>query len=301
LSTTESLALMICNGKCKPHVCAPLAPASILKVHWTVSGAMARAVRRRWIAVNPAELAAPPAPPKPHPAPPSPEDAARLLTAAWKDPAWGTFLWMACTTGPRRGEMCAIRRDHLDLDAATLTIDASVFGTRQLTKSKDTKSHQRRRIALDTATVSILRDHLALQDADAGRLGIAISRTAYLFSNDPDCARPRLPGSVSQRYDRLVERLGIRSSLHKLRHYNATELISAGVAGRSVLRRGLSPLADTISTPCAAPVLAAVRLRAGRAGSAKGPASMVTEAINTAKAAGAVNVLVRGLGSCSCA
>jgi hypothetical protein len=68
------------------------------------------------------------------------------------------------------------------------------------------------------------------------------------------------------------------------------------IAGKTVLRRGLSPLAVTISTETAAPVLAGVRLRAGRAGSAKGAASMVTEGINTAIAAGAQadNILVRG-------
>jgi hypothetical protein len=68
------------------------------------------------------------------------------------------------------------------------------------------------------------------------------------------------------------------------------------IAGKTVLRRGLSPLAVTLSTDTAAPVLAGVRLRAGRAGSAKGAASMVTEALNTAIAAGArpSSVLVRG-------
>jgi Transposase DDE domain group 1 len=68
------------------------------------------------------------------------------------------------------------------------------------------------------------------------------------------------------------------------------------IAGKSILRRGLSPLAVTISTATAAPVLAGVRLRAGRAGSAKGAASMVTEGINTAIAVGAPaqNILVRG-------
>jgi hypothetical protein len=40
------------------------------------------------------------------------------------------------------------------------------------------------------------------------------------------------------------------------------------ISGKSVLRRGLSPLAVTISTPVAAPVVAGVRLRAGRAGPA---------------------------------
>jgi hypothetical protein len=67
------------------------------------------------------------------------------------------------------------------------------------------------------------------------------------------------------------------------------------ISGKSVLRRGLSPLAVTISTPTAAPVVAGVRLRAGRAGSAKGAASMITEAINTAEDAGGRRCVV-GLG-----
>jgi hypothetical protein len=68
------------------------------------------------------------------------------------------------------------------------------------------------------------------------------------------------------------------------------------IAGKTILRRGLSPLAATICTDTTAPVIAAVRLRAGRAASAKGAASLVTEAINTAFAAGARpdTLLVRG-------
>lgn len=67
------------------------------------------------------------------------------------------------------------------------------------------------------------------------------------------------------------------------------------IAGKQVLRRGLSPLATTISTRQGAPVVAGIRLRAGKAGSGKGAASMVTEAIRTARAAGARGeILVRG-------
>jgi Transposase DDE domain group 1 len=69
----------------------------------------------------------------------------------------------------------------------------------------------------------------------------------------------------------------------------------AKIAGRRVLRRGLSPLATALSTTDGAPVVAGIRLRAGKAGSGKGAASMVTEAIATARAAGAGGqVLVRG-------
>jgi hypothetical protein len=67
------------------------------------------------------------------------------------------------------------------------------------------------------------------------------------------------------------------------------------LAGKQVLRKGLSPLAATISTRQGAPVIAGIRLRAGRAGSGKGAASMVTDAIRTARQAGATGeVLVRG-------
>ena len=67
------------------------------------------------------------------------------------------------------------------------------------------------------------------------------------------------------------------------------------VAGKQVLRKGLSPLATTLSIPTGAAVIAGIRLRAGRAGSGKGAASMVTDAINLARAAGAVGeVLVCG-------
>ena len=67
------------------------------------------------------------------------------------------------------------------------------------------------------------------------------------------------------------------------------------IAGKQILRKGLSPLATTISTPGAAPVITGMRLRAGRANSGKGAGRMVAQAIGTARAAGATEaILVRG-------
>ncbi|MGF1652915.1 MAG: tyrosine-type recombinase/integrase, partial [Actinomycetales bacterium] len=226
-----------CNERCRAHVCRPLAAASIRQLHWVLSGAYERAVRWRWVAVSPVPSAQPPAPPRPNPTPPSPEEAARILAAAWEDPAWGAFLWLAMTTGARRGELCALRRRDLDLDQGVLTVHASVYGRRSAPKIKDTKTHQQRRIALDAETIDVLRRHTEEQDAVAARLGVRLDSTAFLFSGDPDCSTPPVPDSVSQRYDRLVTRLGISTTLHKLRHYNATELLSAGVDLRTVAGR----------------------------------------------------------------
>jgi hypothetical protein len=67
------------------------------------------------------------------------------------------------------------------------------------------------------------------------------------------------------------------------------------IAGKAILRKGLSPLATTISTPGCAPVIAGMRLRAGRANSGKGAGRMIAQAIGTARATGASgSILVRG-------
>lgn len=69
----------------------------------------------------------------------------------------------------------------------------------------------------------------------------------------------------------------------------------AKVGGYSVKLRGLSPLVAAISTDQAAPVVAATRLRGGNAASARSAASLVKQAIVTARAAGAAGrILVRG-------
>ncbi|MEU5941730.1 IS1380 family transposase [Micromonospora sp. NPDC047548] len=66
----------------------------------------------------------------------------------------------------------------------------------------------------------------------------------------------------------------------------------AKVGGYNVYLRGYNPLVATLSTPLSAPVIAATRLRAGNAGSARGAARMIAEAITTARSCGAGGEIV---------
>src|SRR4029077_2994353 len=67
------------------------------------------------------------------------------------------------------------------------------------------------------------------------------------------------------------------------------------IAGKQVLRKGLSPLVTTLSTDTTAPVITGIRLRAGKANSGKGAARMVAQALTTARAAGVSGqIIVRG-------
>ncbi len=64
------------------------------------------------------------------------------------------------------------------------------------------------------------------------------------------------------------------------------------IQGKSLLVRGLNALTATISTPLAAPVIAATRLRGGNAGSARGAASFAAESVSTARSTGCSGTLV---------
>ncbi len=141
------------------------------------------------------------------------------------------------TTGARRGELCALKREDVDLEAGVLSVRTGLkLNSGKLVRS-DTKTHQQRRFALDPESVEILREYMTRVDEQAARLGLSVGQDAYLFTLSPDGSTPLKPDTATQRYERMATRLGIKSTLHKLRHYSATELIAAGVDIRTVAGR----------------------------------------------------------------
>ena len=226
-----------CNERCGPHVCRPLSASSVRQIHFILSGALRRAVRWKWVAANPMADADPPAPPKPSPQPPTAAEAARILNHAWKDPDWGTLIWLTMVTGLRRGELCAIRWRNVDLPSAVLSLEKSISQRGRRTWEKETKTHQQRRITLDQGTVRLLAEHRTRFEARAAALGFELSDHAFVFSLAPDGSTHLRPDAVTRRYRQFARRLGIKTSIHKLRHYSATELIAAGVDVRTVAGR----------------------------------------------------------------
>ncbi|MGI8815217.1 MAG: tyrosine-type recombinase/integrase [Pseudonocardia sp.] len=226
-----------CDARCGPHRCKPLKGGSVRQIHAVLSGAYSRAVRWRWIGTNPCRQARQPAPRAPDPQPPSPTQAARIAGEAWRDPDWGMLVWLAMTTGARRGELCALRWDSIDFATGVLDIRTGIgqLGTR--TWEKDTKTHQRRRIVVDAQSLGLLRAYLHHAALRAATLDIPLSPSAFMFSNAPDASTWLQPASVTQRYSRMCKRLGWNMHLHQLRHYSATELIAAGVDIRTVAGR----------------------------------------------------------------
>ena len=226
-----------CDKRCRPHQCRPLGSATVRKIHFVLSGAYKRAVRWKWVSTSPINQAEPPSAPAPDPQPPTASEAARLLDEAWRDPDWGTLVWLTMTTGVRRGELCALRWMHVDLETGVLTVRRSIAQDGSETEEKDTKTHQRRHVTLDLSTVAILTEHWERSVAHAAALDLTLNREAFVFSPTPDGRAHLVPSSVTQRYGRMAERAGVGTHLHNLRHYSATELIAAGVDVRTVAGR----------------------------------------------------------------
>lgn len=222
--------------KCTVHECNPLAKSTVRQIHSVISGTLAAAERWDWINTNPARVARRPRPKPPEPDPPTPDEAAKLAEEAFKmDDDWGTLVWLAMTTGVRRGELCGLRFSRIDFDEGVIDLRKNWVNG----KEKDTKTHQNRRIALDTETVVLLMEQRDRVKERVEALGQEFSENLFVFSGTktPDHSEPYPPNAVTQRYKDMAVRVEVKTHLHALRHYSATELLSAGVDIRTVAGR----------------------------------------------------------------
>ena len=115
-----------------------------------------------------------------------------------------------------------------------------------------------------------------------------LEKTGRLFLAELARQAPLLPGAETLTFIDI-------DSMQKRVYGHAKQGARFGhtkIQGKSLLVRGLNALAAVISTPIAAPVIAATRLRGGNAASARGAASMAVQAIGTARDCGAAATII---------
>jgi integrase len=216
-----------------------LSPARVQKVHTVASVAFRAAVRRELIAASPAADARPPAVGRQEPVAPTLEEARAILAAVADDPEMRAFLLTAANTGARLGEVCALRWCDVDLEARVATLARAVAkGAGTGAVVRQTKTAATGRIAISDQVVSALQELRALRRADAASLGLALASDAFIWSQDPAGERPIYPDTISARFAKVRDGLGLgHVQLRHLRHFAATQLLVAGVDVRTVAGR----------------------------------------------------------------
>lgn len=217
----------------------PLSAATVRQVHAILRRALQQGVRWGWIKENPAALASPPRVRSAQLTPPEPADVVALIaTANAEDPDLGCFLYLAATSGARRGELCGLRWSDLDFKAGAMTITRNVVEGANGVVEKDTKTHAARRIALAPDTVAVIESHRKRMADRAAACAAQTTNQAHVFSVDPDGDRPWTPNEVTKRFIRLRRKADLEGvRLHDLRHFAATRLLAAGVPVRTVSGR----------------------------------------------------------------
>lgn len=147
-------------------------------------------------------------------------------------------LWqLAAATGMRRGELMALRWEHVDLEAGMVSVERSATQLSGKRVTTTPKNHERRRVAIDTHTVAVLRSWRKQQAAERLAWGQAYQDTEGLVFTQEN-GTPVLPDYVTKAFGRAQKGIeGPRLVLHELRHTHATLLLRDRVPMHIVAKR----------------------------------------------------------------
>ncbi|WP_322749728.1 MULTISPECIES: site-specific integrase [unclassified Frankia] len=147
------------------------------------------------------------------------------------DPLTAAFHVAACL-GLRRGELCGLRWEHIDLDAAAVTIPSkqgatiiAVGGKARLSKPKTRRSA--RTGVLDSDAVEALRRWHCRQAAQKLAMGAGWMDSGLVFTQADGSAWH--PDTVSSRFETLSRHAKLpKTPIKNLRHSSATLGLESG-------------------------------------------------------------------------
>lgn len=122
-----------------------LAPGSVQRYHALMRAAFRQAMAWDWVPRNPVQLATPPSARRVGRRIPRSEVVAALIEEALssRSPENGVALRLLAATGARRGEVCGLRWNDIDLETGALTIRSAIAQMADGTLvEKEPKSHQ---------------------------------------------------------------------------------------------------------------------------------------------------------------
>ncbi len=212
-----------------------LSPRRVAMIRGVLRRALSRAVKHRYVAANVAALADPPKQERHEIVPLTPDQARVLLDSIAGHRLEGLFV-TALTTGLRSGEIRGLRWGDLDLEARSLSVEASlarIDGRWQRVAPKSNAG--RRMVPLLDRTVTALRAHRLRQLTERVAAGSAWIGNDWDLVFVSEVGTPLDASNVVHVYQRELARASLpRQRFHDARHSVATFWLAAGVPARVV-------------------------------------------------------------------
>jgi integrase len=167
----------------------------------------------------------------------TPEQVSQFLDATVLEGFYYPLYVLALDSGARWGELAALERGDVDLEAGTVSITKSLEESNGERRVKETKTKaSRRRIKLSNFTVDVLREYL---ETKPGNRIFSTRDGGYLMHTH-----------VSRAFRAHIKKAGLSGvRFHDLRHTMATLLLLAGVHVKVVSERlGHSRIQVTLDT-----------------------------------------------------
>lgn len=205
----------------------PLSARSVRLTLARLSAAFGLAIKDRLLESNPVEHVEQPRQVKSKRVTWSAAEARTFLAAVADDrlhAAWRLSLY-----GLRRGEVCGLRWDDVDLDAGTVTIGRSrVLVASQVVEKAPKSENGYRTLPLDNDLATALRALRRTQREEKLAAGSAYEDSGYVVADE--LGRPVNPDWYSDEFHRVAARAGLpRIRLHDSRHTINSLLAAAGV------------------------------------------------------------------------
>ena len=186
-----------------------------------------------------------------------------------KDDRLSFAWWLLLARGLRRGELCGVRWEDVDLDGQVLRINRTRVTVEGRTIDSTPKTESgRRSIPLDPALVAVLRRHKARQAAEALVAGPGAYDDGPGNLLADELGRPYHPDSISGWFDDKVKESKLpRIRLHDCRHTAASLMLASGTPVK-VVSEMLGHASPTITLSTYAHVMPGMAGEAGAALSA---------------------------------
>lgn len=208
----------------------PFGPATAQRVRATLRSSLAAAVKQGDVPRNVAALADVAKGTRPRVKVWEPGQLGEFLDAIAADnERLYPMLHLAAFAGLRRGELCGLRWQDVDLEARTVDITWQRTAARhKVVESRPKTEESESMVDIDAGTADVLNTWRKQQIAERLAWGPAWQDTGLVFTRENGSGEH--PDFVTYKFEKLVERHNMpRISLHKLRHLAASLQLAAGV------------------------------------------------------------------------